>query len=260
MPKKPKKNQTAGVRRPVRRRKSLMSGALTWFSFGCLAECYLLIVRRYYVDGSPTQLIAAYAVLKYLMIAGAAALALGVLLAAAFRKKNAARKAGVLLAAAGAFLVLANLIMRLVYPTGTTLLCVVVPAAAVMSLLWCVYDRECSLSLTVLALSVVALWICRRGVASEYWSVKVRVGAAVYLAVLAVLALVFFRADRNGGKLGRVQLLPPDADCLPLYVACGASAAALIPALFSVTVAYYAMWAVAVLMFALAVYYTVRLL
>ena len=41
-------------------------------------------------------------------------------------------------------------------------------------------------------------------------------------------------------------------------MACGLPAAAMLGALFNTTVAYYAMWALAIVVFGLAVYYTVK--
>ena len=43
-----------------------------------------------------------------------------------------------------------------------------------------------------------------------------------------------------------------------MYVACGLSAAAMLGALFSTIVAYYAMWTLAIVVFGLAVYYTAK--
>lgn len=45
---------------------------------------------------------------------------------------------------------------------------------------------------------------------------------------------------------------------LPVYVACGLSLAAMVIVLFSSTAAYYVMWALAIIVFGLAVYYTVK--
>ena len=55
-----------------------------------------------------------------------------------------------------------------------------------------------------------------------------------------------------------VQVLTAGADPMPIYAACGLSVVALAIALFSSTIAYYAMWALAIVVFALAVYYTVK--
>ena len=45
---------------------------------------------------------------------------------------------------------------------------------------------------------------------------------------------------------------------MPLYAATGLSAVAVVLALFSATIAYYAMWGLGLVVFILAVYYTVR--
>ena len=71
-------------------------------------------------------------------------------------------------------------------------------------------------------------------------------------------AVAAWKPGKDGGKLGKFRLLPSDADILPIYVACGLSAAAMASALVSITVAYYAMWILAMVVFALAVYYTVK--
>lgn len=261
MPKRPKKSQKVEDHKAVLTKKSRMNEALTWFSFGCAAECYLLIFRHYYVEGSPAQLVALYGALKYILFAGIGVFALGLLMTVLLRRKpGLARKFGQIVLVTGVFLAGSSLIMRKVYPSGTTLLCVVVPVAAMLCLLWSVYDRECSYSLTILGLTVVALWICRKGINVDYWRAKVILGAGVYVAALAVVVLLVFKADNHGGKLGNLQMLPAAADCLPIYAACGLSAVALILAMISATLAYYAMWAVAVVIFAAAVYYTVRLL
>ena len=78
-----------------------------------------------------------------------------------------------------------------------------------------------------------------------------KIVAAVYILVLIAAVLL-----TKLGKLGK--LLPAKASHLPVYVSCGLSAAAMLAALFSTTLAYYAMWALAIVVFALAVYYTVK--
>lgn len=261
MPKKPKKSQKTEERKSVQTKKNRMNESLTWFSFGCLAECYLLIFRHFYVSGSPAQLIALYSALKYIAFAGIGIFALGVvLLLILHHKSGIARTFGWIILLSGLFLSVSSVIMRQVYPNGTTLLCIVVPVAAVLSLLWSVYERECSYALTILGLTVVALWICRKGLNAEYWRAKVLMGAGIYAAVLAVIVLLTYRADGRGGKLGKLQLFPAGTDCLPIYTACGLSVASLVIAMFSATAAYYVMWAVAIVIFAIAIYYTVRLL
>ena len=93
---------------------------------------------------------------------------------------------------------------------------------------------------------------------SIFLGTYVRIAAVVYIVVLIVAAFLTNKADKNGGKLGGLQVLTAGADPMPIYVACGLSVVALAVALFSSTIAYYAMWALAIVVFALAVYYTVK--
>ena len=79
----------------------------------------------------------------------------------------------------------------------------------------------------------------------------VKLLSVVYLLLLGGLCWLV-----KNQKLGR--LLPAKADLVPIYAACGLSAAAIVLALLSSMVAYYAMWCLGIVVFALAVYYTVQ--
>ena len=245
MPKKPNHKS-----KPVKRDEP-MTNAMKFFLLGCVAELYLLIVRRFYVNGSIHQVIAWYDVyLRIFLGAGVAALALGVALIFLW-KNNKKRTIGISLAAIGLFLVIATALI-LWNMSSLTLLTVLVPVIMLLGILWNLYDRECALALTILGVSLIALWVCRRLVNSLYLGTVVKAAVIVYLVVLAALAFLV-----KGKKLPR-RILPANADPLPVYVACGLSFAALVVALFSSAVAYYAMWTLAIVVFALAVYYTVK--
>lgn len=236
-----------------------MTGAMKFFLAGCVAELYLLIVRRFYVNGTAQQQIIWFD--KYLWVlagAGAAVLVLGALLGAAWKSDRKKRANGWYIAGIGAFVALSALLIRALNAPVVTLLTVVVPVAMLLVILWSLYDRECAVALTILGVSLIFLWICRRTLTNVYYGTLIRVAAVVFLVLLAVIAYLTRRAGQNGGKLGKLRLLPGDADLLPVYTACGLSAAAVAAALISVNIAYYAMWALAVVVFALAVYYTVK--
>ena len=150
-----------------------------------------------------------------------------------------------------AFLALSTAMIWFLNAPAVTLLSTVVPVVMVLGILWSLYDRECACALTILGLSLIALWICRREMSSMFFGTYVKAAAVVYIVLLAVIALLV-----KSGKLRR--FLPANADPLPVYVACGLSAAAMLSALVNMTVAYYALWALAIVVFALAVYYTVK--
>ena len=236
-----------------------MNTAMKIFLAGCVAELYLLIVRRRYVNGNAQQQIDWYD--KYLWVLaglGAVVLILGVILSVMWKAERKKRVAGWYTAGGGAFLAVSALMIRALNASAVTLLSVVVPVAMLLVVLWSLYDRECAVALTILGVSLIFVWICRRMFFNIYYGTLVRVAAVLFLVLLAAAAFLSRKGDRNGGKLGKVRLLPSDADLLPIYTACGLSAAAVAAALVSVNVAYYAMWALAVVVFALAVYYTVK--
>lgn len=227
-----------------------MNSALKFFLAGCVAELYLLIVRRFYVNGTLEQVVAWDSYLVVLGGIGAAVLAVGALLTFLWKAQRSKRTAGLAIAGAGLFLAGSSFLIHW-NMSVLTLLSAAVPVAMVLSILWGLYDRECALSLTVLGVSLVALWICRKQLSSMYLGTYVKVFALLYILALAAVALLV--------KKDKLQaLLPAGADPLPVYAACGLSAVAMVGALFSASVAYYAMWALAIVAFGLAVYYTVK--
>ena len=233
------------------KRDEPMTGAMKFFLAGCVAELYLLIIRRFYMQSPDVVKILWYD--RYLWVllgVGAAILVAGVVGGLLLRGDKKKRTIAWCVAAAGAFLGGAAGLIRWNAST-LTLLTVVVPVVMVLGVLWNLYDRECALSLTILGASLIALWICRKQMYSMFLGTYVKIFAVVYILVLIAVALL-----TKQGKLKK--LLPASADPLPVYVACGLSAVAMLGALFSSIVAYYAMWALAIVVFGLAVYYTVK--
>ena len=131
------------------------------------------------------------------------------------------------------------------------LLSVVVPVLMVLTVIWAFYERECSVALTALSGTLVVLWVCRRLFSSLTMGVPVKVLSVVYVLLLGGLCWL-----AKNKKLGK--LLPDNADLMPIYAAAGLSAVGVVLGLFSATILYYAMWGLGIVVFALAVYYTVR--
>ena len=236
-----------------------MNGAMKLFLAGCVAELYLLVIRRFYVSGTAQQLLACYAALLYVIYAGVAVLAVGLIMALTGKKHPKQVRLGWSVFATGAFLAVSALLVRTLGGSALTVLCVVVPVVMLLGILWRLYDRECAWSLTILAASLIVLWICRHLLGgSSMLSQLAMAGAVVYLILLVVAGFLTRKVDQNNGLLGKLRVLPATADALPIYVACALSFVAVAIALFSTTVAYYAMWALALVVFVLAVYYTVK--
>ena len=242
--------------RPAKREEP-MNGAMKFFLAGCVAELYLLIIRRFYINGTIDQVVAWDSYLIGFAWAGVAVAAVGAVLSVLWRADRKKRKIGWVVLGAGVFLAAVSAVVR-INLSVLTLLYVAVPVVMLLGILWNLYDRECSWSLTILGASLIALWVCRRVLDSIFLGTYVRIAAVVYIVVLIVAAFLTNKADKNGGKLGNLQVLTAGADPMPIYAACGLSVVALAIALFSSTIAYYAMWALAIVVFALAVYYTVK--
>ena len=243
--------------KPVKRNEP-MHNALKFFLAGCVAEIYLLVIRRFYVNGTANELLACDAALPYLMAAGAAVAVIGLVLGIVWRQQTKRRWIGWSVFAAGVFLGGSAWMIRTFYDSALTFLCVVVPVVMLLGILWSLYDRECAVALTILGVSLLAMWALRREVTSIYTGTYFKALTVVYLLLIAAAAFVARKAMASGGKLGTFQLLPAGADPLPIYVACGLSAAAIVTVLINSLVSYYAMWILAGVIFALAVYYTVK--
>lgn len=246
------------LNRKPSRQDAPLNGAMKFFLAGCVAELYLLIVRRFYIAGTLEQVVAWDTYLMDLLFVGLALLVLGLVAGIFWRKKGKLCLISWSVFGVGAFLAVSSWLLRSYYTAAMSLLCVTLPALMLLSILWSLYDRECTWALIILGTAVAVLWVCRKGVGTQMWNMQVRAGALVYLVALAGVALLTWQVSKKGGRLGKFSLLPGNADTLPIYVACGLSAGSVAGALFSATIAYYAMWALALVIFALAVYYTVK--
>ena len=245
-------------RRPVKRSET-MTGAMKFFLAGCVAELYLLIVRRCYIHGNAAQMIAWYDhYLFYLCGAGVVLAVAGGVLSALWRTDARKRPIGWYLLGGGVFLASSALLIRALNASAVTLLSLAVPVVMLLGILWDLYDRECALSLTILGSSLLVLWACRRGAASSYFRLAALAVGVLWLAGLAAVVLLARKAQAAKGKLGKVQVLAPGSDYLPVYTACGLSAVGVLSALVSTALSYYTMWGLAIVVFALAVYYTVK--
>lgn len=228
-----------------------MNGAMKFFLAGLVAELYLLIIRRFYANGTAVRQIAWFDyILPVLMVAGAVIFVAGGVCAALWRADRKKCIYGLCGAAAGAFIGLCAFLIRW-NSSSLTFLTVVVPVVMLLGILWSLYDRECALALTLLGIALVVQWICRRVGASQYLGTYVKVVAVLFLIAAVAVAVL-----AKQGKLSR--LLPASADLLPVYAASGLSVIATAAALISTAAAYYTMWVLSVVVFALAVYYTVK--
>lgn len=226
-----------------------MGTATTVFLAGCFAELYLLMIRRFYVNGTLDQVLSWYTALPYMVIAGAVVLVAGIVLSAKWKRDPKKKGYAFWTMGIGLFITLSTTLIRWNMST-MSLLTVVVPVAMLLTLVWLLYDRECALTLTILSSALIMLWICRRLGPNPAFGAALKLLGAGYILLLVAIAVIV--------KQKKFPLLNPSADPLPVYIGSGLCAVAVLVALFSTTLAYYAMWVLAAVVFALAVYYTVK--
>ena len=252
-----KSNDKRAERREASERN--MNRAVILLIAGIVAEWYLLLVNRSYARGNISQFIAWYDALGVLRWVGLALLVAGVALYVLREKKPWFLWLGGGLACAGVFFAFTSVCMRHVYPTSVTVMCVLVPVLMILGIVYLVYQAEFSVQATALAMALGALVLLGR---SQSRLVKICAVLAL-LGVAALLAGVYLLRKENGVlKIGgkRLRLFAPEAD---YRLTLGVPALCLVLVLVTMiapAAAFYTTWGLALVAFALAVYYTVKLL
>ena len=102
MSKKPNKKS------PQRRYDGPMTGGMKFFLAGCVAERYLLIIRRFYINGTLDQVLAWYSYLKIFAAAGAVVAIVGAVLAFVWKQDKKRREIAWYVLGGGLFLGIAS--------------------------------------------------------------------------------------------------------------------------------------------------------
>ena len=103
---------------------------------GVIAEFYLLMVNNYFVKGAVGQVLTMMSVLKVLGIAGAAAFGAGLVMWIMRKKWTRFAPAAPWLLCVGFFLAMSSELMLNIYPQGTTVMCVLVPVAMLLGIVF----------------------------------------------------------------------------------------------------------------------------
>lgn len=244
-----------------RREDQALNRVLWWFGGAVLLEFFLLLLNRFYIKlegGAPLAHTLAVMLRTLTWVSLAAAVGLGVWWWLRRKKGGAAFVPGALTVAA-AVLFGCALIASVWTTLGVQFLYLSVPAAAVLALIYYLYQREFFLVALQGGVALFAMWSYRK-------LIFLRVEAAytaLALCAAAVIALEAFTfvLQRRDGKLGRRRILAKQANYALLYVAGAVTLCALLAALLlGATAAYWALLLVVAWLFGAAVYYTVRLM
>ena len=249
--------------REERRRQEdiALQRGLLWVAGAVVLEALLVLVNRFYINFLLTDTgVKVYLglgqwlpVLRDAALAGAAL----ALLWTVWRLRRGERF-GRLLAvsiALGAVAVCAHVSVKYQGP-GVNMLFWLVAAWAVLALVYYIYQREFFLGAAACGMSVLGLWFARYGAAG-------RLESGLLTAGIALVGLAALWLKKNGGVIpapAPIRFLPKEGSCGVLLVTCLASLAAMAVGLAVESLAYYLLFAMAAWLFALFVYYTVKLM
>lgn len=246
-----------------------LTRALSWFGAAMVLEFLLLLVNKYYVnftaDSASIDLaLALGTVVKVTTVLGL----LGAAVCGFFGWKRA--KAGsnvpflwvVLTAMLLAVGVSSGLIWAF-YRAAVELLYILVPAGAVLALVYYLYQKEFFFSACGVSVGLLGLWLVRKNSGAHDLLVTVY---AVAGAVLLVAGLLLALSLKNNQGVLRVKdkqyaILPKQSNYLPVIASCIAGLAALAAgSLLGSTGAFYLLFVLLAWLFVLLVYYTVKMM
>ncbi len=235
---------------------------LLWVVGAIVLEVLLVLLNRFYINYSLSEagintFAALHEALKIVRPAAAAAAVLA-LLWAGWQLKQGKKFALPLIAAIALAAVTICVHVAVKYRSdGMSMLYWLVIAWAVLAMVFYIYQREFFLGASACGMSVLALWFVRFGVVG-------RPEAIVLSAAIILVGAVSLWMKKSDGVLpGKepIQFLPKKTNYAVLLVTCLASLAAVVVAMLAGdTVAYYLVFVMIAWLFALFVYYTVKLM
>lgn len=249
--------------REERRRQEdiALQRGLLWVAGAVVLEALLVLVNRFYINFNLSDAgVAVYLglnqwmpVARYVTLAGAAlALAWAVWRLMQSKKFGRPLIGSIALAA---LTICLHVAVKYQEP-GVSMLFWLVAAWAVLALVYYIYQREFFLAAAACGMSVLGLWFARYGAAGRLEVIMILIA----IAAVGVAALWLKKHDGAIPVSKPVQFLPKGGNYGVLLATCLASLAAAAAGLLMESLAYYLIFAMAAWLFALFVYYTVKLM
>ena len=227
---------------------------------GCVAECYLLLAYNFFAHGAVQWVVALSKVFGVLRFAALALAVVGAALAVYWKNDKKKKSWALWGAGASLFVSVTSFLMLAFYPAATDALCVAVPLLMLFGVVCLMYPRDFALGVAVLGIAMADLWLLRRSYMAHPALLTVLTVCAIAVIVAALVLVVLVK--KNGGlwicKKNKVRVFSKNCNYSVMFAAIAVSVIALAAALAVFSTAFYAMWALGVILFALAVYYTVK--
>lgn len=242
-----------------------LNRVLLWFGGAVLLEFLVLLLNRFYVNFDTSGIELAYGLARFLKVmvwVSFACAAASLLWAILWRRKRRNIFWPVALTVIWLALGICALVASVWQAVGVQFLYVIVPVVAVLALIYYLYQREFFLVGVLGALGLFALWSYRKliGVQPKPVYVIFALVAALTLAAAGLIFLLQRGKGRLPGKKG-ARVLSAKANYALLYLGCLVNAVSMICTLVcGLGTAYVLLFVVVAWLFAVAIYYTVRLM
>ena len=234
---------------------------LLWLAGAVAVELLLLLLKKAYVDMNWGASLAKVLLdfFNVYSIAGAVLTAGGIAWAALSRRSGRRLGPPLAVTCAAALLWAVSLVGRFFYPEGVRILLLLPAGAAVLIVIFFLYQRIFFYNAILTAGALMAVWLY-----GKYYLVRPRVITACFIGgwvVLAAAAALAFTLRKDDGKLGRVRVLPPSSNYIMSWITCGVAALAMALAMvLGTSMSHYLLYALVAWLFAQAVFFTVKMM
>ncbi len=250
-----------GKNRRQREEDAAFNRMLLWLAGAVAVELIILLIKRIYVDFwlDVGPVLALRTFFQVFQFAGIALMAAGIAWLAARVRSNQSWLLPAALTGASAVLWIISVLAYHLYDLGITILMILPGAAAVLILVFFLYQRVFFVNTALTGGGIVVLWLFR-----EYYSTHPTLLTLCFIAgwvLLAAAAALAWRLHKTGGKLGSLRLMPDGNMYNAIYLTCALTAAAMLLAfLLGETAAFYLLCVLLAWLFGQAVYFTVKLM
>lgn len=246
-----------------------LTRALIWFAAAMVVEFLLLLVNKYYINftADSASIRLALAMGTVLKVTGVLGL-LGAVLCGVWSWKQAKKDGGlpflcVVLTAVLLAVGVSSALIVLFYRAAVQLLYIMVPAGAVLALVYYLYQKEFFFSACGVSVGLLGLWLVRKNIGTHDLIVSLYMVAAV--VVLLTVILLTLKLKKNDGVLEirgkQYVILPKQSNFLLVVLSCAASLVLLLAGwLLGGTAAFYLLFLLVAWLFVLLVYYTVKMM
>lgn len=237
---------------------------LIWMIGVVAAEAVVLFVKRFYIDVTPSDFGVAAAMFlnrffNVFMILGLVLAVLGAIWCIRNQKVGRSLLAPAILTVAVLFLWLLSVLGRLLYDTGIKIMVALPIVAAVLILIYFLYQRAFFVNAVLSGCGMAVLWCFRQFY--DLHSVAMYALFAIGWVILAVLAALAYVLKKHDGKLGTRQIVHDQNSYPACWLTCAVVALTTVLALIlGSSAAFYLIYALIGWLFCLAVYYTVKLI